>query len=51
VLSLQDDRVVLAPHPAVATRAVEDGDRTVLVDGPLVEVFGPHGVAGYVLTP
>jgi beta-fructofuranosidase len=51
VLSLEDDRVVLTPHPAVAVRAVADGERTVLVDGPIVEVFGPDGVAGYVLTP
>lgn len=51
VLRLDGDRVVLSPHPAVAGRAVGDGDRTVLVDGPVVEVFGPEGVSGYVLTP
>ncbi|RYU12882.1 glycoside hydrolase family 32 protein [Nocardioides iriomotensis] len=51
VLGLAGDRVVLSPHPAVADRTVKDGDRTVLVDGPVVEVFGPDGVAGYVLTP
>lgn len=51
VVGLEEGRVVLRPHPAVAVRAVADGDRTVLVDGPVVEVFGPDGVAGYVLAP
>jgi beta-fructofuranosidase len=51
VLRLDGDRVVAEPHPAVAAHVVRDGDRQVLVDGPVVEVFGPDGVAGYVLTP
>jgi hypothetical protein len=48
VLRLDDDRIVLEPHPAVADRAVRDGERLVLVDGPVVEEFGPDGVTGYV---
>lgn len=51
VLRLDGDRVVADPHPAVADHVLRDGDRQVLVDGPVVEVFGPDGVAGYVLMP
>ncbi len=51
VLRLEGDRVVLEPHPAVADQVSTIGDLQVLVDGPVVEVFGPDGVAGYVLRP
>ena len=48
VLRLDGDRVVPEPHPVVAGRLTRDGDRLVLVDGPIREEFGPDGVTGYV---
>ncbi|MGA9748248.1 MAG: glycoside hydrolase family 32 protein [Nocardioides sp.] len=50
-LRLDGDRVVVEPHPAVADQVLRAEDQQVLVDGHVVEVFGPGGVAGYVLRP